>query len=248
MSIQEHISRQDNPHGVTKAQVGLGNVMNYPVASATEINALTANDRYIRLTDIELVNSAFTQYMKDIGLMDANGNIIPSPVDTDGDVTFEIDAYGSVLLEGTHPVAYYVDVTVTQAGELVFDQTKIQVVSEQWSANVSTLVLDPDLPYSLAVIYRDANGKQLSRADSVNGDLDPIAGGNINFIINDDNWKGTLSGNTPGALTVDVRIEEEGELVYSGTNIPVDTANDDFWIVNTGHVRSFSAPRYSGYW
>lgn len=236
MSIQEHMSRQDNPHGVTKAQVGLDNVMNYPMASAAEISALAANDRYIRLTDIGLVNEAFTQYMQDIGLMDANGEIIRSPVDTDGDVTFEVDTYGNVLLEGSHPAAHTVDVSVTQASELVFSEDKIEIVSNQWSANVSTLVLDPDLPYSLALVYRDISGKQLSRSDVVTGDLDDISEGNINFTINDDNWKGTLSGNTSGAVTVDVRIEENGELVYTGTNIPVDTVNNNFWIVNTGNV------------
>lgn len=45
--LTSHINNRGNPHGVTQAQVGLGNVSNYPVANAAEAQAGTANDRYM---------------------------------------------------------------------------------------------------------------------------------------------------------------------------------------------------------
>lgn len=42
-----HTSDQDNPHNVTKGQVGLGNVQNYPTASVEEARGGMANDRYM---------------------------------------------------------------------------------------------------------------------------------------------------------------------------------------------------------
>lgn len=44
--LNNHVSNTNNPHSVTKAQVGLGSVENWPVASLSEGNAGTAN-RYL---------------------------------------------------------------------------------------------------------------------------------------------------------------------------------------------------------
>src|SRR5690606_4114514 len=46
-AVAAHAGRTDNPHGVTKSQVGLGNVENYPVASQQEAEAGTASNRYM---------------------------------------------------------------------------------------------------------------------------------------------------------------------------------------------------------
>lgn len=45
--LNSHTARTDNPHSVTKAQVGLGNVSNYPDASTTEAIAGERVDRFI---------------------------------------------------------------------------------------------------------------------------------------------------------------------------------------------------------
>jgi hypothetical protein len=42
-----HIARTDNPHAVTKAQVGLGNVQNYGIASQAQAEAGSANNVYM---------------------------------------------------------------------------------------------------------------------------------------------------------------------------------------------------------
>jgi hypothetical protein len=46
-NIQSHISATDNPHSVTKTQVGLSSVENYGIASQVEAEAGTANDKYM---------------------------------------------------------------------------------------------------------------------------------------------------------------------------------------------------------
>ena len=47
LELQAHITDLDNPHEVTKLQVGLGNVQNYPIATQAEAQAHVANDRYM---------------------------------------------------------------------------------------------------------------------------------------------------------------------------------------------------------
>lgn len=45
--IKKHIDDKNNPHGVTKAQVGLGSVQNYPIASQVEAEQGIQNERYM---------------------------------------------------------------------------------------------------------------------------------------------------------------------------------------------------------
>lgn len=46
-ALVAHAAQNDNPHGTTKAQVGLGSVENYPTASQAEAEAGTAANRYM---------------------------------------------------------------------------------------------------------------------------------------------------------------------------------------------------------
>lgn len=46
-SLSSHLADQNNPHNVTKAQVGLANVENYAVASGSEAASGTRNDLYL---------------------------------------------------------------------------------------------------------------------------------------------------------------------------------------------------------
>jgi len=46
-AVAAHANRTDNPHGVTKAQVGLGSVENYGVAAQAEAEAGTVNNKYM---------------------------------------------------------------------------------------------------------------------------------------------------------------------------------------------------------
>jgi hypothetical protein len=46
-ALDAHVADKNNPHGTTKAQVGLGLVENFPVATAAEVDAGTSMERYI---------------------------------------------------------------------------------------------------------------------------------------------------------------------------------------------------------
>ncbi|OUN01112.1 MAG: hypothetical protein BAA04_13615 [Firmicutes bacterium ZCTH02-B6] len=46
-AVAAHAGRTDNPHGVTKSQVGLGNVENYGIATQAEAEAGTATNKYM---------------------------------------------------------------------------------------------------------------------------------------------------------------------------------------------------------
>ena len=45
-TVKAHVNRTDNPHATTKAQVGLGSVQNFPIATDTEYNAGSSNAHY----------------------------------------------------------------------------------------------------------------------------------------------------------------------------------------------------------
>ncbi|MCT7451882.1 hypothetical protein N5V60_23390 [Escherichia coli] len=69
-----HANRTDNPHEVTKAQVGLGNVQNYPTANKAEAEAGTAPDRYMTA---QTVGWAIAKLAGD--LVDAHANRRDNP-------------------------------------------------------------------------------------------------------------------------------------------------------------------------
>ena len=52
INIQTHIARTDNPHGVTKSQLGLGNVTNFDTTNATNITSGTLSSARLPLTGI----------------------------------------------------------------------------------------------------------------------------------------------------------------------------------------------------
>lgn len=45
--LDGHATRFDNPHNTTKEQVGLGNVMNYPIAASSDVQAAASNNHYM---------------------------------------------------------------------------------------------------------------------------------------------------------------------------------------------------------
>lgn len=51
----QHVNNQSNPHNVTAAQLNLGNVLNYPVANSSELNAGTASNRYVTVDQVATV-------------------------------------------------------------------------------------------------------------------------------------------------------------------------------------------------
>lgn len=73
--ITDHINNHNNPHGVTKAQVGLGDVQNFPLASKAEVVDLSRNDRYIDAKRTDWVQEAFDQYLVTLGLVDSDGKL-----------------------------------------------------------------------------------------------------------------------------------------------------------------------------
>lgn len=57
--FNQHVARTDNPHSVTKAQVGLSNVVNYGVAN--ESQARTGTDATVYMTALRTAQAIYTQ-------------------------------------------------------------------------------------------------------------------------------------------------------------------------------------------
>ena len=45
--VDDHSNKKNNPHSVTKSQVGLGSVQNYGIATKAEAESGSANNKYI---------------------------------------------------------------------------------------------------------------------------------------------------------------------------------------------------------
>lgn len=230
MSFKDHILRKDDPHRVTKEQAGLSNIKNYPLATPAILKELSSDSHYIQATEASQIQDLFTQHMKDIGLMDENGNIISSPLDKDGELEFEILPSGDVTISGTHPVAVTVDVTVTLNRKEVFEESGIEIIDQSWEADTSNLVLDPDDPYILDTIYRDADGNQISRDSEMGGKIPTLSDGQGRLLVFSGDNTGSIMGRTPGAAKVDVLISQDGAPVLSAKNI----ASDGTWAKDLG--------------
>jgi hypothetical protein len=71
MPLNAHVNNFNNPHGLTKQDVGLGLVQNYPLASIAEAEGLTANNRYLTPQTGRL---AIIKALKNLGYLYANGD------------------------------------------------------------------------------------------------------------------------------------------------------------------------------
>ena len=69
--VDAHASRTDNPHQMTKAQLGLGSVDNYPTASSSEATTGTASNRFMTpaLTKaaFDAFNTSNVSHLADLG-------------------------------------------------------------------------------------------------------------------------------------------------------------------------------------
>lgn len=77
-AVSDHVDNTSNPHQVTAAQVGLGNVGNYPVASQAEAQAGTANNRYMTPLRVDqLLNNRYRDAASgdNRGALLYNGNV-----------------------------------------------------------------------------------------------------------------------------------------------------------------------------
>jgi len=72
--LDDHINNLTNPHQVTKTQVGLGNVANYPVATEVEAIAGEANDRYMTPA---LSDSLFNDRAKNLNASNLTSGRLP---------------------------------------------------------------------------------------------------------------------------------------------------------------------------
>ena len=98
-TLSGHIGRTDNPHGTTKAQVGLGNVDNYATATSTELDAGTSTSHFVTVAGVvaliaSRIGSALTDHVNSrtnphvvtkaqVGL----GNVQNLPIATDTEYT-----------------------------------------------------------------------------------------------------------------------------------------------------------------
>lgn len=75
-SLASHLTDTQNPHRVTASQVGLGAVMNYPMATDSDMSALTNNQAYVSPANLKfLLDGALAESLS--GSFAAMGNTSP---------------------------------------------------------------------------------------------------------------------------------------------------------------------------
>ena len=114
LAVDAHFARVDNPHGVTKAQVGLGNVENLapadmPISSAVQaaLNA-KADKTYVEggVADANLTRADKYLASQNIANMSyTNGDLTKIQYKNTTDVDYEVFSYSGGYLSG---IAHYV--------------------------------------------------------------------------------------------------------------------------------------------
>lgn len=173
--VTAHTMDFDNPHNVTKAQVGLALVENYAVASQAESEAGTANNRFmtpLRVTQAisAQIGQAFLDHLNDTNPHNVTAaqvgaytqaevdNLIAGRLAVDGTANRALLADNATLLDG-QSVAGIVSTAVTEAlsqvGVSFAPQTKIEgmpfeagrpVGDEEWSLVRLGLIAFDDQP------------------------------------------------------------------------------------------------------
>lgn len=70
-TARNHIGNKNNPHGVTKSQVGLGNVANYDQSKA--IKSITRSGTEFTATALDETTFTFTQQTYEVVTLETNG-------------------------------------------------------------------------------------------------------------------------------------------------------------------------------
>lgn len=164
MTIQTHIARRDNPHQLTLAQIGLGNLKPFALATEADIIGLTKADVYIGANSTTTIGLAFRNYLDSLGLI-VNNKLVPPAISSSGTVTFVITSVES-WLNGSHPTAKNITVKLYANG--VLDTQTYQVVVNSgtdvptyWHIDTTTLTFTPGVIYSVRVEYRTLENASL---------------------------------------------------------------------------------------
>lgn len=232
MSLEEHILRRDNPHQVTKEQVGLGLVQNYPLASQNEITSMTTAERYIDSAHLVHVQTALRNYMTQLGLLNAQGNLAVAPIDTAGTIEFMIYNNGTFVLNGIHPAAAMVDVYIYLGNQKVAERLGINLNNQRWNYPNTTLVFNAGETYEARVNYRNAQGRQLSKGNKFSEFNNSIpADAFINFLM-EPSGRFLFYGYAPGAISGRVVVTDPiGTQVWVRENVSVELGTG-YWSID----------------
>ena len=230
MSIQQHISDFNNPHGLTKQKIGLGNVQNFPMATQDEVISMSRTDVYIEAYNKEWIGQAFNKYIVDLGILDQDGNFLLAQTNTNGEIQFYEDLDGVIHLLGTNVKAFKVKATVFENDVALQTYDNVLLSSSQWVVDVSSLTFDPAASYRVEVENYDSNsnylGKQFDQLILMNSD--------VNFEYNPDTRIGVLKGLGKGFTFIDIILNKNGSPIKTFLQLPVSA--QDLWSANVSDI------------
>lgn len=259
--VNTHINNTSNPHGVTKAQVGLGNCDNTadldkPISTATQ-SALDGKQATISdLTDIRSGASAGATAVQpgDLATVATSGDygdLLNKPTIPAAQVNSDWNANSGVaqiLNKPTIPTVNDATITITQGGI-----TKGTFTTNQSSA--STIALDaggggdgyhPDL-FDWKWADHEINDMQWLNANTFSWQDGTVYSGAYNHLVSDISGK-TLQTETIGATTVSFYLADDGHKICPDTQesnvsaIYTATGLAWYYILDTVNQR-FKLPR-----
>lgn len=183
-NASSHFSNLTNPHQVTKAQVGLGSVENYPPASGAEAAAGTATNRYMTPAGVRILyNSLAAGGSGDLASHIANTNNPHSTTATQvglGQVNNWPAATQALAEGGTNAVSYMSPLRTAQAIAALATNPLTAAINQRVVTNsngsLNTLVLG-----TTGYFYQDGDGSISLR---VNGNRYFQFGSSGNFVVN----------------------------------------------------------------
>lgn len=155
--ITAHISNYNNPHNVTKGQVGLGNVQNYGMASNVEAVAMVADDKYISASNLraflngpvhDMIAAGADPVTKEsigLGLLNNYGTATENDVRNGAPDKYMVPATAPVLLDSLLVDTYHLTANLQWAADVI---TRVpfeglladSVVEGDWTASATGLV------------------------------------------------------------------------------------------------------------
>lgn len=215
MSIQEHIADLSNPHQDSKEKIGLGNIQNFPLATRAEVMALSSNERYIDNNNLGWVGEAFIQYMKDLKILDANGEYLDIPTDNLGTVIFYRTPSEDSVLFGTHPEAVSLSYKIFLENTVISTVENIILSNGTWSNDIATTNLNDNANYRLEIEYKRADGSLYSNGVYYYISTETQTQLQVDIL----NEKLLVSGAVQGYDKINVEILEDNQVIRQVNNI-----------------------------
>lgn len=236
-SLEAHVNDTENPHSVTKSQVGLGNVQNYGVATRDDAIGISRNDRYMTpLRTYEIVEEFA------VGPMDHHRFSTENPHDVTAE---QVGAYDmeqtDALLEAKVDIASVVNNLTSSSASNPLSANQGRLL-KSYIDNINAILQSDDT--DLDELQEIVDFIKLNREELDSLSINNIAGldAALNTKVDKVSGKGLSANDFTNALLTKLNAIEAGAQVNVPTNLTRSTTATAVTIASsTGSNASIAA-------